>query len=134
MKKINFEDIRVGDVIEARATYGGGGDVVTWRGAVTHRSADSFETQMFPFARSNSLYEYFLDERPKPTFKVGDTIMGEQVADLPDGAVFDLNDGGVTLRYKINGYVYSARGSVLSLDTYRAINRRGFKIVFLPEA
>ena len=134
MEKIDFEDIRVGDVVEVRMTHDSG-DVVTWRGTVTRRSSDRFETQMFTFARSsNYSYDYFLVERPKPTFKVGDTITGEQVADLPDGAVFDLYTGFGYLRYKINGQVYSERGFVISLDTYGESDYRDIKIVFLPEA
>ena len=134
MEKINFEDIRVGDVVEVRMTHDSS-DVVTWRGTVTHRSSDRFETQMFPFARSsNHSYDYFLVERPKPTFKVGDTITGEQVADLPDGAVFILNECGASARYKINGEVYAARGSVISLDTYGGTYYRDIKVVFLPGA
>lgn len=90
---------------------------------------------MFTFDRkSNHSYDYFLVERPKTTFKVGDTITGEQVADLPDGAVFDLNDGYVALRYKIDGQVYSERGVAISLDTYADADYRDIKIVFLPEA
>ena len=46
MEKINFEDIRVGDVVEVRMTHDSG-DVATWRGTVTRRSSDRFETQMF---------------------------------------------------------------------------------------
>ena len=134
MEKINFEDIRVGDVVEVRKTHDSG-DVVTWRDTVTRRSSYRFETQMFTFdRRGNRSYDYFLIERPKPTFKVGDTITGEQVADLPDGAVFDLNDGCVALRYKIDGQVYSARGSVLSPANYRTLGYHILKIVFLPEA
>ena len=134
MEKINFEDIRVGDVVEVRMTHDSG-DVVTWRGTVTRRSSDRFETQMFTFARSsNHSYDYFLVERPKTTFKVGDTITGEQVADLPDGAVFDLNECGTDLRYKIDGEVFSAQGYFHSLDTYGETDYRDIKIVFLPEA
>ena len=134
MEKINFEDILVGDVIEAHRAYSSG-DVVTWRGTVTRRSSDRFETQMFTFARiSNHYHDYFLVERPETTFKVGDTITGAQVADLPDGAVFDLNECGAALRYKIDGQVYSERGSVLSPTNYRTLGYHILKIVFLPEA
>ena len=133
MEKIDFEDIRVGDVVEVRMTHDSG-DVATWLGTVTRRSSYRFETQMFTFARSNHSYDYFLVERPKSTFKVGDTITGEQVTDLPDGAVFDLNECGVALRYKIDGRVYSERGLVISLDTYGESDYRDIKIVFLPEA
>ena len=66
--------------------------------------------------------------------KVGDTITGEQVADLPDGAVFDLNECGTDLRYKIDGEVFYAQGYISSLDTYREGEYRDIKIVFLPEA
>ena len=128
-RTINFEDIHVGDVVKVRMTHDSG-DVVTWRGTVTRRSSDRFETQMFTFARSsNHSYDYFLVERPNATLKVGDTITGEQVADLPDGAVFDLNECGTDLRYKINGYVYTH-----SPSTYRETDYRDIKIVFLPEA
>ena len=134
MEKIDFEDIRVGDVVEVRMTHDSG-DVATWRGTVTRRSSYRFETQMFTFARSsNHSYDYFLVERPNATFKVGDTITGEQVADLPDGAVFDLNECGTDLRYKIDGQVYSERGSVLSPTNYRTLGYHILKIVFLPEA
>ena len=134
MQTIKFDDIRVGDVVEVRMTHDSG-DVVTWRGTVTRRSSDRFETQMFTFARSsNHSYDYFLVERPETTFKVGDTITGAQVADLPDGAVFDLNECGTDLRYKINGQVYSERGSVLSPTNYRTLGYHILKIVFLPEA
>ena len=134
MEKIDFEDIRVGDVVEVCMTHDSG-DVVSWRGTVTRRSSDRFETQMFAFARSSNHYhDYFLVERPNATFKVGDTITGEQVADLPDGAVFDLNECGTDLRYKIDGQVYSERGSVLSPTNYRTLGYHILKIVFLPEA
>ena len=134
MEKIDFEDILVGDVIEAHRAYSSG-DVVTWRGTVTRRSSDRFETQMFTFTRSsNHSYDYFLVERPKTTFKVGDTITGAQVADLPDGAVFDLNECGTDLRYKIDGEVFSAQGYFHSPSTYRETDYRDIKIVFLPEA
>lgn len=132
MQTIKFDDIRVGDVIEVRATYYSG-DAVSWQGAVTRRTPDSLETQMFPFARSNNRYKYFLVERPKPTFKVGDTITGDQVKDLPDGAVFNLRPGRVDLRYKIYGYVYTAQGSVIPIDAYTASDYCDIKIVFLPE-
>ena len=133
MEKINFEDIRVGDVIEAHRTYSVGDDTATFRGTVKKVDEPCVLTENFTLGNF-SLIEYFLVERPKPTFKVGDTITGEQVADLPDGAVFDLNDGGVAMRYKIDGQVYSARGSVISLATYRENDYWDIKIVFLPEA
>ena len=133
MEKINFEDIRVGDVIEAHRTYSVGDDTATFRGTVKKVDEPYVLTDNFTLGNF-SLIEYFLVERPKPTFKVGDTITGAQVADLPDGAVFDLNDGGVAMRYKIDGQVYSARGSVISLATYRENDYWDIKIVFLPEA
>ena len=132
MEKIDFEDIRVGDVIEAHRTHSGG-DLLTLRGTVQKVGEPYVLTNNFTFWKG-PLAEYFLVERPKPTFKVGDTITGEQVADLPDGAVFDLNDGCVALRYKIDGQVYSARGSVLSPANYRTLGYHILKIVFLPEA
>ena len=132
MEKIDFEDIRVGDVIEAHRTHSGG-DTSTLRGTVQHVDEPYVLTNNFTFWKG-SLAEYSLVERPKPTFKVGDTITGEQVSDLPDGAVFDLNDGCVALRYKIDGYVYSAQGYIAYLDTYEALDYSDLKIVFLPEA
>ena len=74
------------------------------------------------------------DEITFDQIKVGDTITGAQVADLPDGAVFDLNECGTDLRYKIDGEAYAARGSVISLDTYGESDYRDIKVVFLPEA
>ena len=132
MEKIDFEDIRVSDKIEAHRTYSGGDSSVhrlTVREKDTHYvgGAEAVFT-------SNTSAEYFLVERPKPTFKVGDTITGEQVADLPDGAVFDLNDGCVALWYKIDGEVFSAQGYFHSPSTYRETDYRDIKIVFLPEA
>ena len=118
MEKINFEDIRVGDVIEAHRTYSVGDDTTTFRGMVKKVDEPYVLTENFTLGNF-SLIEYFLVERPKTTFKVGDTITGAQVADLPDGAVFDLNECGTDLRYKIDGEAYAARGSVISLDTYR---------------
>ena len=132
MEKIDFEDIRVGDKIEAHRTYSGGDSSVH---RLTVREKDThYVVGAEAVFTSNTSAEYFLVERPKPTFKVGDTITGEQVADLPDGAVFDLNDGCVALRYKIDGQVYSARGSVLSPANYRTLGYHILKIVFLPEA
>ena len=129
MEKIDFEDIRVSDKIEAHRTYSGGDSSVH---RLTVREKDThYVVGAEAVFTSNTSAEYFLVERPKHTFKVGDTITGEQVADLPDGAVFDLN-GFVELRYKIDGVVYSARGSIISLDTYRAIECWDIKIVFLP--
>ena len=131
MEKIDFEDIRVGDVIEAHRTYSVGDDTATFRGTVKKVDKPYVLTENFTLVNF-SLIEYFLVERPKPTFKVGDTITGEQVADLPDGAVFILNECGASARYKINGEVYAARGSVISLDTYGGTYYRDIKIVFLP--
>ena len=132
MEKIYFEDIRVGDVIEAHRTYSVGDDTATMRGTVKRVDEPYVITENFTFF-NGPMTEYFLVERPKPTFKVGDTITGEQVADLPDGAVFDLNEWGTDLRYKINGEVYAAQGYITYLDTYRENNYRNIKIVFLPE-
>ena len=132
MEKIDFEDIRVGDVIEAHRAYSSG-DLSVCRLTVQEKDTHYVASAEFVYTSKTSA-EYFLVERPKPTFKVGDKITGEQVADLPDGAVFDLNDGCVALRYKIDGVVYDARGAIISLDTYRAINYRDIKIVLLPEA
>ena len=135
MEKIDFEDIRVGDRIRVtnREEYANGDfDTETTEFTVIDK------TPTYAEGTFHSIYNVWstitLLDRPKPTFKVGDTITGAQVADLPDGAVFDLNDGGVALRYKINGVVYSARGSVISLDTYGGTYYRDIKIVFLPEA
>ena len=132
MEKIDFEDIRVGDVVEAHRTHSGG-DTSTLRGTVQHVGEPYVLTNNFTFWKG-PLAEYFLVERPKPTFKVGDTITGEQVADLPDGAVFDLNECGTDLRYKIDGEVFSAQGYFHSPSTYRETDYRDIKIVFLPEA
>ena len=132
MEKIDFEDIRVGDKIEAHRTYSGG-DSSVHRFTVLDKTEYFVNSDSFTFSRGEGT-EYFLVERPKPTFKVGDTITGEQVADLPDGAVFDLNECGTDLRYKIDGQVYSARGSIISLATYGDTDGWDLKIVFLPEA
>ena len=132
MEKINFEDIRVGDKIEAHRTSSGG-DSSVLRFTVLKKTEYVMDSDAFTLGRSADV-EYFLVDRPKPTFKVGDTITGEQVADLPDGAVFILNECGASARYKINGEVYAARGSVISLDTYGGNYYRDIKIVFLPEA
>lgn len=132
MEKIDFKDIRVGDVIEAHRAYSSG-DLSVCRLTVREKDMHYVASDEFVYT-SNTVAEYFLVERPETTFKVGDTITGEQVADLPDGAVFDLRDLGTTLRYKINGEAYSARGSVISLDIYRDTYYRDIKIVFLPEA
>ena len=132
MEKIDFEDIRVGDKIEAHRTYSGG-DSSVHRLTVLEKGKYYMGGAYFVYI-SNTSAEYFLVERPKPTFKVGDTITGAQVADLPDGAVFDLNECGTDLRYKIDGEVFSAQGYISYLDTYREGEYRDIKIVFLPEA
>ena len=132
MEKIDFEDIRVGDKIEAREVYKNG-DSAVHRLTVLKKTEYVMDSYAFTFGRGADV-EYFLVDRPKPTFKVGDTITGEQVADLPDGAVFDLNEGAVELRYKIDGEVYSARGSSISPANYRTLGYHILKIVFLPEA
>ena len=135
MEKINFEDIRVGDRIRVtnREEYANGDfDTETTEFTVIDK------TPTYAEGTFHSIYNVWstitLLDRPKPTFKVGDTITGEQVADLPDGAVFDLNEGRVELRYKIDGQVYSERGSVLSPSNYRTLGYHILKIVFLPEA
>ena len=133
MEKIDFEDIRVGDKIEAHRTYSVGDCTTTFRGTVKKVDEPYVLTENFTLGNF-SLIEYFLVERPKTTFKVGDTITGEQVADLPDGAVFDLNECGTDLRYKIDGEVFSAQGYFHSPSTYRETDYRDIKIVFLPEA
>ena len=132
MEKINFEDIRVGDRIEAHMAYSSG-DLSVCRLTVQEKGTHYVASAEFVYT-INASAEYFLVERSKPTFKVGDTITGEQVADLPDGAVFDLNECGASARYKINGEVYAARGSVISLDTYGGTYYRDIKVVFLPVA
>ena len=132
MEKIDFEDIRVGDRIEAHRIYGSG-DLSVCRLTVREKDTHYVASADFVYT-SNTNAEYFLVDRPKPTFKVGDTITGEQVADLPDGAVFDLNEGAVELRYKIDGVVFSAQGYISYLDTYEALDYSDLKIVFLPEA
>ena len=132
MEKIDFEDIRVGDRIEAHRAYSNG-DLSVCRLTVQEKDTHYVASAEFVYTSKTSA-EYFLVERPKPTFKVGDTITGEQVADLPDGAVFDLNEWGTDLRYKINGEVYAAQGYITYLDIYREGNYRDIKIVLLPEA
>ena len=138
MEKINFEDIRAGDRIKVVDNYESGGlvEVTFTVKRIQHDvlcSAHAKISAVESAPQGASRY-WYLVERSKPTFKVGDTITGEQVADLPDGAVFDLNDGCVALRYKIDGQVYSARGSVLSPANYRTLGYHILKIVFLPEA
>ena len=81
MEKIDFEDIRVGDVIEAHRTYSVGDDTTTFRGTVKKVDEPYVLTENFTLVNF-SLIEYFLVERPKPTFKVGDTITGAQVVAL----------------------------------------------------
>ena len=138
MEKINFEDIRVGDRIRVsdRTVYANKDiDTDTVEFTVIDKTATIAEgTYRDVYDSVSPGRTITLLDRPKPTLKVGDTITGEQVADLPDGAVFDLNDGCVALRYKIDGQVYSARGSVLSPANYRTLGYHILKIVFLPEA
>ena len=138
MEKIEFEDIRAGDRIKVVDNYESGGlvEVTFTVKRIQHDVLCSAHAKISAVesAPQNASRYWYLVERPKPTFKVGDTITGEQVADLPDGAVFDLNDGCVALRYKIDGQVYSARGSVLSPANYRTLGYHTLKIVFLPEA
>ena len=135
MEKIDFEDIRVGDRIRVtnREEYANGDiDTNTVEFTVIGKTATIAEGAYI------DVYDVWstitLLDRPKTTFKVGDTITGEQVADLPDGAVFDLNECGTDLRYKIDGEVFSAQGYFHSLDTYGETDYRDIKIVFLPEA
>ena len=132
MEKIDFEDIRVGDRIEAHMIYGSG-DLSVCRLTVREKDTHYVASADFVYT-SNTNAEYFLVERPKTTFKVGDTITGEQVADLPNGAVFDLNEGAVELRYKIDGVVFSAQGYISYLETYSENDYQDIKIVLLPEA
>ena len=132
MEKINFEDIRVGDKIEAHRTYDGG-DLAVHRLTVLEKDTHYLASAVFVYT-GNTVAEYFLVDRPKPTLKVGDTITGAQVADLPDGAVFALNECGTDLRYKIDGVVFSAQGYLSYLDTYGESDYRDIKVVFLPEA
>ena len=132
MEKINFEDIRVGDVVEVHRTYSSG-NLSVQRFTVVEKGKYYVAGVEFVYT-SNTDAEYFLVERPNATLKVGDTITGEQVADLPDGAVFALNECGAVLRYKIDGQVYSARGSVIFLATYREKDYRDIRVVLLPEA
>lgn len=138
MKKIDFEDIRVGDKIKVVDHYESGDSAERaftvkriQYGALYSANSTFGVNSGAPYGASR--YWYLVD-RPKPTFKVGDTITGEQVADLPDGAVFDLNECGAALRYKIGGEVYAARGSVIPLAIYKEDDYRNIKIVFLPEA
>ena len=135
MEKIDFEDIRVGDRIRVtnREEYANGDfDTETTEITVIDKTPTCADGTF------HSIYNVWstitLLDRPKPTFKVGDTITGEQVADLPDGAVLDLNDGCVDLRYKIDGELFSAQGYIAYLDTLRESDYRDIKIVFLPEA
>ena len=135
MEKIDFEDIRVGDRIRVsdRLEYANGDfDTETTEFTVIDK------TPTYAEGTFHSIYNVWstitLLDRPKTTFKVGDTITGEQVTDLPDGAVFDLNECGTDLRYKIDGEVFSAQGYFHSPSTYRETDYRDIKIVFLPEA
>ena len=135
MEKINFEDIRVGDRIRVtnREEYANGDfDTETTEFTVIDK------TPTYAEGTFHSIYNVWstitLLDRPKPTLKVGDTITGAQVADLPDGAVFYLNEGAVELRYKIDGEVFSAQGYISYLETYSENDYQDIKIVFLPEA
>ena len=135
MEKINFEDIRVGDRIRVtnREEYANGDfDTETTEFTVIDK------TPTYAEGTFHSIYNVWstitLLDRPKPTLKVGDTITGAQVADLPDGAVFDLNECGAALRYKIDGVVFSAQGYISYLETYGESDYRDIKVVFLPEA
>ena len=138
MEKIDFEDIRVGDLIRVsdRLEYANGDSYTdTAEFTVIGKTKTLAEGTYRDVDDSVSTGRTItLLDRPKATFKVGDTITGERVTDLPDGAVFDLNDGCVALRYKIDGYVYSARGPAFAVDMYRESDYRDIKIVFLPEA
>ena len=135
MEKIDFEDIRVGDRIRVtnREEYANGDF-----GTETTEFTVIDKTSTYVEGTFHSIYNVWstitLLDRPKTTFKVGDTITGKQVTDLPDGAVFDLYTGFGYLRYKIDGYVYSARGPAFAVDMYRESDYRDIKIVFLPEA
>lgn len=138
MQTIKFDDIRVGDKIKVVDDYGNGDlvertfTVKRIAYGVLYNANENLGSYDSPPSGA-SRYWYLVD-RPKPTFKVGDTITGEQVADLPDGAVFDLPDLDDALRYKIGGVVYAARGSAFSLATYKAADYCDIKIVLLPEA
>ena len=138
MEKIEFEDIRAGDRIKVVDNYESGGlvEVTFTVKRIQHDVLCSAHAKISAVesAPQDASRYWYLVERPKPTLKVGDTITGAQVADLPDGAVFDLNECGTDLRYKIDGQVYSARGSVLSPANYRTLGYHILKIVFLPEA
>lgn len=135
MEKIDFEDIRVGDRIRVtnREEYANGDSYTE-----TTEFTVIDKTPTYAEGTFLSIYNVWstitLLDRPKPTLKVGDTITGEQVADLPDGAVFDLNECGTDLRYKIDGELFSAQGYFHSPSTYRETDYRDIKIVFLPEA
>ena len=138
MEKIDFEDTRVGDRIRVsdRVEYANGDSytdteeftVIGKTATIAEGTYRDVDDSVRP-GRTITLLD-----RPKPTLKVGDTITGEQVADLPDGAVFDLNECGTDLRYKIDGELFSAQGYFHSPSTYRETDYRDIKIVFLPEA
>lgn len=136
MEKIDFEDIRVGDrirVTNSEEYANGDFDTETTEFTVIDK------TPTYAEGTFHSIYNMWstitlLVERPKTTFKVGDTITVEQVADLPDGAVVDLYTGFGYLWYKIDGYVYYARGPAFAVDTYGESDYRDIKIMFLPEA
>ena len=136
MEKINFEDIRVGDKIKVVDDYARGNlaELIFTVKRVENGALSNSTFSVNRGAPPRASRYWYLVKRPKTTFKVGDTITGEQVADLSDGAVFDLNECGTDLRYKIDGQVYSERGSVLSPTNYRTLGYHILKIVFLPEA
>ena len=129
MEQIDFEDIRVGDVIEARRTYTTNNEVATWRGTVRSLDGEYANTEQFTFS-ANSTAEYFLIERPKPTFKVGDTITGDQVKDLPPGSVFSWNGGRP--RFVTQTSVVTPGGTVYDKNDYGS--GCALTILFLPEA
>ena len=133
--EITFDEIKVGDRIRVtnREEYANGDfDTETTEFTVIDK------TPTYAEGTFHSIYNVWstitLLDRPKTMFKVGDTIMGEQVADLPDGAVFALNECGTDLRYKINNKMFSTQGYTYYLDTYKENNYQNIKIVFLPEA
>ena len=136
MEKINFGDIRVGDKIKVVDDYARGNlaELIFTVKRVENGALSNSTFSVNRGAPPRAYRYWYLVERPETTFKVGDTITGAQVADLPDGAVFALNECGAALRYKIDGQVYSERGSVLSPTNYRTLGYHILKIVFLPEA
>ena len=136
MQTIEFDDIRVGDKIKVVDDYARGNlEELIFTVKRVENGALSNSTFSVNRGAPPRAYRYwYLVERPETTLKVGDTITGEQVADLPDGAVFDLNECGTDLRYKIDGELFSAQGYFHSPSTYRETDYRDIKIVFLPEA